>query len=84
MPRKIPAKPTDGMESARLRMRHLAPWHIEPVPMVALGAQPAAAEGLSDEARQRLARLSLKVMAVQMCNADSYGSPKTSLLPIAD
>lgn len=66
---------TDAMQNARQRMRHLARWNIEPVPMVGQSSHPAAGEALSDEARQRLARLSLQVLAVQMRNA----APTSSL-----
>ncbi|HUZ75403.1 MAG TPA: hypothetical protein VMU87_20660 [Stellaceae bacterium] len=65
--------PVDAIENVRRRMRHLAPWHIEPVPMVSRGSHAATDEALTDEARQRLARLSLQVLAVQMRNAASTG-----------
>lgn len=64
----------DAMQHARQRMRHLARWHIEPVPMIGLNSRPATDDSLSDEARQRLARLSLQVLAIQMGNAASAGS----------
>jgi hypothetical protein len=54
-------------------MRHLAPWHVAPVPMRSLraAAPPAASSGLREERRRRLA---LRVLAVQMAQARSIGA----------
>jgi hypothetical protein len=65
---------SDGLEDARQRMRHLARWNIEPVPMVAIGAQAALPDRLSEDARQRMARVSMQVLAIQMGHATAIGS----------
>ena len=60
----------DELETARRRMRHLAPWHVTPVPMYSsTGAVRAAKSGGTGEERRR--RLALQVLAVQMAQARS-------------
>ncbi len=60
--------PVDELERARKRMRHLAPWHIAPVPLrrVNGAVQRAASRGASEE---RCRHLALQVLAVQMVQA---------------
>jgi len=60
--------PIDELETARKRMRHLAPWHIAPVPLRGAGgaARRAASRGASEE---RCRHLALQVLAVQMAQA---------------
>ena len=55
----------DELTIAGRRMRHLAPWHVEPLPMMhsAVGCPPKA---LSTEQRAVSERLALQVLAVQM------------------
>ena len=57
------------LETARRRMRHLAPWHVTPVPMQAVtrAVHAAKSSGTSEERR----RLALQVLAVQMVQATS-------------
>lgn len=59
------AMPVDDMETARKRMRHLAPWRVAPVPMrshtaAAPPTKPCAANA------ERCRRLAFQVLAVQM------------------
>lgn len=58
----------DELETARRRMRHLAPWHVAPVPLrgTRLTALPAKSRGASEE---RCRKLSLQILAVQMARA---------------
>ena len=63
----------DELETARRRMRHLAPWHVTPVPVQsATGAIRAAKSGGIGEERRR--RLAFQVLAVQMAQAQSSGA----------
>jgi hypothetical protein len=63
-----PAVPADELKIARQRMRHLTPWNVKPLPpMHSNSATPP--EPLSDEARERLRQLALRVLAVQMWHA---------------
>lgn len=61
-------RPVGELETARRRMRHLAPWHIAPVPLrsVTGAAQRAPSRGASEE---RCRHLALQVLAVQMAQA---------------
>jgi len=60
--------PVGELETARRRMRHLAPWHIAPVPLRGArgAAQRPASRGASEE---RCRHLALQVLAVQMAQA---------------
>ena len=61
------AMPADDMETARKRMRHLAPWRVAPVPIQSItAAAPAKTHGANEE---RCRRLALQVLAVQMAQA---------------
>jgi hypothetical protein len=64
-----PERPADETEIARRRMKHLAPWRIEPVPAVHAAAQSRPVAPLSDEARERCKRVALNVLAMQMAEA---------------
>lgn len=62
-----------GAESAELtiarrRMRHLAPWHVAPLPAMH-SAAGRVDEPLTSERRERREQLALHVLAVQMCEA---------------
>ena len=58
----------DELEIARRRMRHLAPWHVAPMPMrsVTRAASPAKLETVGED---RCRDLALRVLAVQMALA---------------
>jgi len=64
----LAATTVDELETARRRMRHLAPWHIAPVPL--RGAGGAARRAASRDANEERCRhLALQVLAVQMAQA---------------
>ncbi len=55
----------DDLSVARRRMRHLAPWHVEPLPMMhSVIGKPA--EQLSTERREHSEQVALQVLAIQM------------------
>lgn len=58
----------DDIKVARQRMRHLAPWNVEPLPVMhsVAGTPP---EPPSREARERGRELALQVLAVHMWHA---------------
>lgn len=60
--------PADDIKVACQRMRHLALWNVEPLPMMHSVAG-APSEPLSKEARERGHRLALQVLAVHMWHA---------------
>jgi len=60
------ASAIDDIKIARQRMRHLAPWNVEPLPVMHFAGAATAAEPVSDEVRARGRRLALQVLAVQM------------------
>jgi len=58
----------DDIKIARQRMRHLVPWHVEPVPaMHSAAGRPT--EPLSKSAREPSRRLALQVLAIHMWHA---------------
>lgn len=68
---RVPSRagaPVDELETARRRLRHLAPWHVAPMPMrsATAAAPTATSRGASEE---RCRRLALQVLAVQMAQA---------------
>ncbi len=63
-----PVSPADDIKIARQRMRHLAPWNVEPLPVMHSVAG-APMEPPSEEARERGRRLALQVLAVHMWHA---------------
>ena len=65
---ETPISPADDIKIARQRMRHLAPWNVEPLPVIHSVAG-APTEPLSQEARERGRRLALQILAVQMWHA---------------
>jgi hypothetical protein len=67
----FPLSAADEITVARRRMKHLAPWRIEPVPAVHVAARSAAAPPLSDESKERYRRVALNVLAMQMAEAAS-------------
>lgn len=70
----VPSQPesvvpyADDIKIARQRMRHLAPWHVEPVPAMH-SAVGRPAEPLSESAREPGRRLALQVLAIHMWHA---------------
>ncbi|HUB95970.1 MAG TPA: hypothetical protein VL993_08640 [Stellaceae bacterium] len=62
------------MKVVRQRMRHLARLNIKPKPMVRTTGPAMVAEPTSDEARERIARLALRVLAVQMENSQKISA----------
>jgi hypothetical protein len=60
----------DDLKLARRRMRHLAPWHVEPLPAMhfAIG-NPS--ESRTSEERERSEHVALRVLAVQMWQASA-------------
>lgn len=56
---------TNDIKIARQRMRHLAHWNVEPVPAMH-SAAGTLSEPLGDDARERLRRIALRILAVQM------------------
>jgi hypothetical protein len=44
----------DDLEIARRRMRHLAPWHVEPMPMTQEAASPPPAGPVEKPANRKL------------------------------
>jgi len=66
----LPVPPVDDIKIARQRMRHLAPWNVEPLPLMhSVAGTPAPP--LSKEARERGHKLALRVLAVQMWHASA-------------
>ncbi len=64
----------DETETARRRMKHLAPWRVEPVPAVHVAARaPLAPAPMSGEARARCKQIALNVLALQIAAAGSGG-----------
>ncbi len=67
-PPKCDSSYADDMKIARRRMRHLAPWNVEPVPaMHAATGKPADPLNLS--VRERSRRLALQVLAIHIWHA---------------
>ncbi|GEM_PF-2368549 len=60
----------DDIKVARQRMRHLAPWNVEPLPLMhSVAGTPAAPP--TAEARERGRRLALQILAVHMWHAST-------------
>lgn len=59
----------DDLETARRRMKHLARWHVEPMPITQQAASAPAASPVSSATQARRKRLALQVLALQMGNA---------------
>jgi hypothetical protein len=70
-PPSLASEPDDVLEIARRRMRHLAPWRVEPMPMHRAGA---AAQAVKSSGEERTRRLALQVLALQMAQASSKGA----------
>jgi hypothetical protein len=71
----FPLSAADEMTIARRRMKHLAPWRIEPVPAVRVAARSRAAAPLTGESKERCRRVALNVLAMQMAETASWSSP---------
>jgi hypothetical protein len=73
--RPLPAPGTatgiaEDLEIARRRMKHLAPWHVAPLPQTQVARTAAAATPPATSAEQaRRKHLALQVLAVQMGHA---------------
>jgi hypothetical protein len=65
----------DDLEIARRRMKHLAPWHVEPMPMPLRPATAPGASPVSGAAKARHERVALQVLALQM----GYARPTSAL-----
>jgi len=65
-----PALPVDDIEVARHRMRHLAPWNVEPLPLMH-SVDGAPLPPPSAEVRERRRQLALQILAVQMWHASA-------------
>lgn len=64
----------DETETARRRMKHLAPWRVEPVPAVHVAARdPLAPVPMSGETRARCKQIALNVLVLQIAAAGSGG-----------
>jgi hypothetical protein len=63
-------EPDPVLETARRRMRHLAPWRVEPMP---LHRARGAAGATKPRGEDRNHRLALQVLALQMAEASSKG-----------
>ena len=59
----------DDLETARRRMKHLARWHVEPMPMTQQTASAPAVSPVSAATKARRKRVALEVLALQMVNA---------------
>jgi hypothetical protein len=59
----------DDLRVARLRLRHLAPWHVEPLPTMHSSLGTPKSEPLTQGGRERSKHLALQVLAIQMCQA---------------
>jgi hypothetical protein len=74
-PRMFPLSTADEMTVARRRMKHLAPWRIEPVPAVHVAARSRPWAPLTGESKERYRRVALNVLAMQMAEAASWSPP---------
>jgi hypothetical protein len=74
-----PLSAADEMTVARRRMKHLAPWRIEPVPAVHVAARSHPAAPLSGESKERYRRVALNVLAMQMAEAASWSPPAPAM-----
>lgn len=63
------------LETARRRMKHLAPWHVAPLPQTQIARAGAAAAPVSAVKQARRKRLALQVLALQM----GYARPTSAL-----
>ena len=65
--------PADDLRIARQRMRHLASWNVEPLPVMhSVDGTPTAPP--SKEARERGRQLALQILAVQMWHASAMSA----------
>jgi hypothetical protein len=74
-----PLSAADEMTVARRRMKHLAPWRIEPIPAVHVAARSPAAAPLTGESKERYRRVALNVLAMQMAEAASWSPPTPAM-----
>ncbi len=80
-PRIAPAAPgasagiAEDLETARRRMKHLAPWHVAPLPQTQISRAGAAAGPVSASEQARRKHLALQVLALQM----GYARPTSAL-----
>lgn len=62
------ATAANDLDVAQLRLRHLAPWNVAPVPMMhSVSGVPE--EPLTSEQRERSGQIALRVLAIQMHEA---------------
>jgi hypothetical protein len=69
LPRGTLAGIAEDLETARRRMKHLAPWHVAPLPQTQVGRTGTATQPVSSTEQARRKHLALQVLAVQMGNA---------------
>lgn len=62
----MPARSVDDLETARRRMKHLAPWHVAPMPQTQVARAAPAAGPVSTAEQARRKHLALQVLALQM------------------
>jgi hypothetical protein len=65
----------EDLEIARRRMKHLAPWHVAPLPQTQVARAPAATGPVSADEQARRKHLALQVLALQM----GYARPTSAL-----
>jgi len=73
-----PARPpavTEDLETARRRMKHLAPWHVAPMPQTQIAHTGAVSGPVSSAEQARRKQLALQVLALQM----GYARPTSAL-----
>lgn len=70
-----PAGIAEDLETARRRMKHLAPWHVAPLPHTQIARAGTSASPVSAAERARRKRLALRVLALQM----GYARPTSAL-----
>lgn len=68
-----PAGIAEDLETARRRMKHLAPWHVAPLPHTQIARAGTSASPAAERARRK--RLALQVLALQM----GYARPTSAL-----
>jgi hypothetical protein len=72
---KSAALPVDDyLRIARLRMQHLVPWNVAPLPMMHSAIGTPSNRPLTPEERERSEHLAFRVLAVQMCQAENMSA----------
>lgn len=66
LPRGTLAGIAEDLETARRRMKHLAPWHVAPLPQTQVARSATMSAPVSSVEQARRKHLALQVLAVQM------------------